>query len=508
MLTLIIEEGAKIIGSVTSTGGVAGTLVFIGDGEVTGDIGTDDENKPDIIEISGDNTKQVTLRGNVLVNDLVFVQGVDSSGKANIENGLVARRVVFNNENADGGTLVINAPSAVNAIVNPNNGMIVLNADFTISDPSAGDIREIKIADNIKYTIDAKSGNVDLLNNGAKIIFEGAGSELNLINTGNTDKQFTLYSNLNPSDAEDEYGIVRVEATTNNLTIANNGGPYTIGQDNTHRLKEFEVKGAGNIVIDNTIFTKQFNMNNTGQVTLNQVLDLGVGGGVLFAADGKLTANNGISGSVTTATNDTGTLTIGTGNVTGAIGTNGGSKLKEVNFNGVSNVTSIDATIVKISNAAANVTAAGQISGAVSYTADGKLTANNGISGSVTTATNDTGTLTIGAGNVTGAIGTSGDNKLKEVNFNGASNVTSIDATIVKINNVTAAGQISGAVSYTADGKLTANNGINGAVTTNDTGTLTIGAGNVTGAIGTNGGNKLKEVNFNGVSNVTSIDAT
>ncbi|MDE8611654.1 autotransporter outer membrane beta-barrel domain-containing protein, partial [Rickettsia felis] len=417
MLTLIIEEGAKIIGSVTSTGGVAGTLVFIGDGEVTGDIGTDDENKPDIIEISGDNTKQVTLRGNVLVNDLVFVQGVDSSGKANIENGLVARRVVFNNENADGGTLVINAPSAVNAIVNPNNGMIVLNADFTISDPSAGDIREIKIADNIKYTIDAKSGNVDLLNNGAKIIFEGAGSELNLINTGNTDKQFTLYSNLNPSDAEDEYGIVRVEATTNNLTIANNGGPYTIGQDNTHRLKEFEVKGAGNIVIDNTIFTKQFNMNNTGQVTLNQVLDLGVGGGVLFAADGKLTANNGISGSVTTATNDTGTLTIGTGNVTGAIGTNGGSKLKEVNFNGVSNVTSIDATIVKISNAAANVTAAGQISGAVSYTADGKLTANNGISGSVTTATNDTGTLTIGAGNVTGAIGTSGDNKLKEVNF-------------------------------------------------------------------------------------------
>lgn len=191
MLTLIIEEGAKIIGSVTSTGGVAGTLVFIGDGEVTGDIGTDDENKPDIIEISGDNTKQVTLRGNVLVNDLVFVQGVDSSGKANIENGLVARRVVFNNENADGGTLVINAPSAVNAIVNPNNGMIVLNADFTISDPSAGDIREIKIADNIKYTIDAKSGNVDLLNNGAKIIFEGAGSELNLINTGNTDKQFT-----------------------------------------------------------------------------------------------------------------------------------------------------------------------------------------------------------------------------------------------------------------------------------------------------------------------------
>ncbi|GAA5252824.1 hypothetical protein [Candidatus Rickettsia kedanie] len=100
----------------------------------------------------------------------------------------------------------------------------------------------------------------------------------------------------------------------------------------------------------------------------------------MFAADGKLTANNGISGAVTTATNDTGTLTIGAGNVTGAIGTSSGNKLKEVNFNGVSNVISIDATTVRISNVAANVTATGVISEAVSYTADGKLTANNGIS--------------------------------------------------------------------------------------------------------------------------------
>ena len=45
--------------------------------------------------------------------------------------------VVFNDQHADGGTLVIDAPSVINAIVNPNNGMIILHADFTISAPIA-----------------------------------------------------------------------------------------------------------------------------------------------------------------------------------------------------------------------------------------------------------------------------------------------------------------------------------------------------------------------------------
>ncbi|MFV0251084.1 MAG: hypothetical protein AB8U53_00995 [Rickettsia aeschlimannii] len=46
------------------------------------------------------------------------------------------------------------------------------------------------------YTIDAANGNVNLLNNGAKIIFEGPNSELDLVNTSNiNDRQFTLYNN-------------------------------------------------------------------------------------------------------------------------------------------------------------------------------------------------------------------------------------------------------------------------------------------------------------------------
>ena len=161
-----------------------------------------------------------------------------------------------------------------------------------------------------------------MLNNGAKIIFEGPNSELDLVNTSNiNDRQFTLYNNLNKS-GNDEYGIVRIGATTKDLTIANNGSPYTIGQDNTHRLKEFIVDGAGNIVVDNTVFTKLLSMNSTGQVTFNQALDLGAGGNIAFGKDGTLVVN-GVTGSVTTSANNQGTLTINSGNINGTIGSNG-----------------------------------------------------------------------------------------------------------------------------------------------------------------------------------------
>ncbi|WP_232504574.1 hypothetical protein [Rickettsia amblyommatis] len=169
-----------------------------------------------------------------------------------------------------------------------------------------------------------------MLNNGATIIFEGPNSELDLVHTSNINyRQFTLYNNLNKS-GNDEYGIVRIGAITKYLTIVNNGGPYTIGQDNTHRLKHFIVDGAGDVVVDNTVFTKLLSMNSTEQVTFNQALDLGAGGNILFRADGELIVN-GVTGSVTTSANNQGTLTIQSGNVNGTIGANG-SSLKLINI--------------------------------------------------------------------------------------------------------------------------------------------------------------------------------
>jgi hypothetical protein len=67
-----------------------------------------------------------------------------------------------------------------------------------------------------------------------------------------------------------------------------------------------------------------------------------------------------VTDSITTSANNTGTITIGA-DLTRGIDTNGGNILKQVLFNGVSNVTSIDA--------AANVTVAELITDAVSYTA-------------------------------------------------------------------------------------------------------------------------------------------
>ncbi|MCC8418741.1 MAG: hypothetical protein LN590_04125, partial [Rickettsia endosymbiont of Glossina mortisans submortisans] len=205
------------------------------------------------------------------------------SAPNSIQDGTGAGRVRFNFTGANSVLNIDGTNTTIRgAITNGANGTLNVNAGVTTAtDSTVTTIQKTNIADNTTFNIDSVNSNMNLLNNGTSIAFKGASSELDLINTGNTDKKFTLYSNLNPSDAEDEYGIVRVEATTNNLTIANNGGPYTIGQDNTHRLKEFEVKGAGNIVIDNTVFTKRFNMNSTGQVTLNQRLDLGAEGEVL-----------------------------------------------------------------------------------------------------------------------------------------------------------------------------------------------------------------------------------
>ncbi|MGN7620290.1 MAG: hypothetical protein ACTJLN_07660 [Rickettsia amblyommatis] len=235
-----------------------------------------------------------------------------------------------------------------------------------------------------------------MLNNGATIIFEGPNSELDLVHTSNINyRQFTLYNNLNKS-GNDEYGIVRIGAITKYLTIVNNGGPYTIGQDNTHRLKHFIVDGAGDVVVDNTVFTKLLSMNSTEQVTFNQALDLGAGGNILFRADGELIVN-GVTGSVTTSANNQGTLTIQSGNVNGTIGANG-SSLKTHKYRSKNPITflanvfapvalnkngSILALADGVTLTGAVTTTAGDGSGKLIFAGDGTVTGSVGANGAV-----------------------------------------------------------------------------------------------------------------------------
>nr|WP_040257726.1 hypothetical protein [Rickettsia hoogstraalii] len=222
--TFNLGAGSTLTGTVTSTGGVNGTLNVLDAGIITGDI-----DNLNILEFSGSTGTTLDLQGNTTVNSIIFTNNAAASGTINVGGELTLGSLTFN-ANAVGDVLVINAPSTINgAILNGLKGKIEIKANLTINDPSAGSVNEIDIADNTTYTIDAKNGNVDLLANGAKIIFEGADSELDLINTSNVnDRTFTLHNNLNPSNVQDEFGIVRIGATKKDLTIASNGGPFTI----------------------------------------------------------------------------------------------------------------------------------------------------------------------------------------------------------------------------------------------------------------------------------------
>jgi hypothetical protein len=273
----------------------------------------------------------------------------------------------------------------------------------------------------------------------------------------------------------------------------------------------------------------------------------------------QVTPNGGgtitLSTPITTSVNNQGNFSInGKVTVAGTIGL--GNALSNVSFDGSGNIalqSTSNATTFTVTNAGANVTANGLMTGALNYTAAGTVNANSGIAGNIdfkntagifnlganqtiTGTVNNTiggsnGTLNfLGAGTVGGAIG--GTNPLLAVNFNGAGNVnlnsTSKATTFTVANpvaNVTSAGIITGSLNYTAPGTVNAKGGLTGNTdfknnagifnlganqtitgTVNNTiggsnGTLNfLGAGTVGGAIG--GTNPLLAVNFNGAGNV------
>ncbi|MGX6960261.1 MAG: beta strand repeat-containing protein [Rickettsia endosymbiont of Pentastiridius leporinus] len=541
-------------GAINSTGGPNGTFIALGNGTITGAI-----NNLNILEFSGGNGTQLDLNDNSTVNSIVFTNNAAASGTINSVGQLtLLDGLTFNNGNVAGGVLIVNAASTVNGpIVNGLKGIIQINADLTINDPSAGSVNEIDIADNTTYTIDAKNGNVDLLKNNAKIVFLGDDSQLDLINSSDAngnDRTFTLYANLNPSNAEDEFGIVRVATGEKNLTITDNGGLFTIGQDATHRLKEFiidqiDVGNIGNIVINETIFTKLFSMNSAGKATLAQALNLGAGCRFVYDADGEIVAN-GITGPVTTSNDGQGTLTIASGNVDGQIGDNlNHLKLVNVGANPVTFSNNVFAPVLLTDNNSAltlanNVIVTGSVKttndkkgtltlGTNSGVTDGigdnnaalaqvkvgagvsnlggniysealaltdntsELTLHNNtvVNGSVTTTADDkSGKLIFaGDGGVTGNVGIGGA-ALEEVVFNGVNNIGSANATNFTVANAAAnatiTGLATGDLGYNAAGSVTANGGFTGDLDyNNNDGTFILGAGTIfTGKVDSTGG--------------------
>ncbi len=113
----------------------------------------------DILQCNGGNGKILDLQGNTTVNSIVFADSVLAAGTISVNSLLDVGGITFNNSNASGGTLIVNTENTINvALLNAIQTKIQINANLIINDPSAGDIGDIRIADNTTYTIDAANG--------------------------------------------------------------------------------------------------------------------------------------------------------------------------------------------------------------------------------------------------------------------------------------------------------------------------------------------------------------
>ncbi|ABV74730.1 Cell surface antigen-like protein Sca7 [Rickettsia akari str. Hartford] len=122
------------------------------------------------------------------------------SAPNSIQDGTGAWRVSFTFTGANSVLNIDGTNTTIRwAITNGANGTLNVNAGVTTAtDSTVTPLQKTNITDNTTFNIDSVNSNMNLLNNRTSIAFKGASSELDLINTGNADKQFTLYSNLNP----------------------------------------------------------------------------------------------------------------------------------------------------------------------------------------------------------------------------------------------------------------------------------------------------------------------
>ncbi|WP_164967285.1 hypothetical protein, partial [Arcobacter ellisii] len=213
-----------------------------------------------------------------------------------------------------------------------------------------------------------------------------------------------------------------------------------------------------------------------------------------YNADGTVVLANGsdVNSAITTATTNTGTLTLnGSSTVSGSVGASG-ALLKEINAgaNGSSSTFSSDVYATNLDvEGTGTVNLNGDYTGtAIRYNADGTVVLANGsdVNSAITTATTNTGTLTLnGSSTVSGSVGASGA-LLKEINAgaNGSSSTFSSDVYATNLDvegtgTVNLNGDYTGtAIRYNADGTVVLANGsdVNSAITTatTNTGTLTL----------------------------------
>ena len=222
--------------------------------------------------------------------------------------------------------------------------------------------------------------------------------------------------------------------------------------------------------------------------------------GANFAADATLTAPSGTTiniaanaNGVTTATNNTGSLTFagGASTVTGVVGTSG-TALKAISAGVAGSTTTFSGNVFNTTTnvvSTGTITFNGNLTGTtVNYNADGdvQLADTKTLTAAITTNTTNTGSLSfLGAGTMTGQVGTSA-NLLRLVNGGLAGKtVTFANDVFATTTNVSGTGTLAlngnltgTTVNYNADGdvQLADAKNITAAITTNTnaTGSLSL----------------------------------
>ncbi len=534
---LKLAAGKTITGNITTGDDGEGTLTFLGAGTVTGNIGadvlalaeiniTDPANAgPAVVQLKGD---VYTKKLNFVTNNQVEIAG-NFGGGAKVGGAAgAAGEVDFD---AAGGTLTFNGGRGVGdlktfnaTIAHGANGTLNVQGRLKATHADIGNIKTINIGTATPaagyLTIDASAGNVALLNDdvaaagpGVAINFLDAASELRLLNTDAAGKTITFYDNL--VGFVGGGGVLSLEGTGGLLTVDSNGAK-TLGVAG-RTLTRLDVRGQVTIagraangldlqhvpelnVIKGAVFT-----DNGATSAAIPIINIGFGDATAATADlqapGKATyVLDAIHGDFNLAGNNinfsdpNARLILRNSDNTGVLKTiNLANTLDPglvANGNGIVELNSVAGGLLKITKAGVqslgtnlNKLKEVEFSGAGDITIEPIIYAH-------TITSNATGTVTTNdlCGNVTlNANGQLTGNVIGNVLFNvgGAKLDGNVNGLVVfYIDGGQLKGDVTGGVAFAAAGQLTGN--VNGHVGFDANGIV---SGNVTGIVTVNGGN-------------------
>lgn len=495
--TLNVRRDEIIVGSVTTETHNTGTLTMLGNNSINGTVGA-----------NGQSMK------------LVNVSDVAGTAGAVFTNSIWASTIAINN----GSTLAVRSGENI-------------TGNVTTETHNTGTLTMAAGTQSITGAVGASGASLNLVNVG-----EVVGSVAGALTTDSIWATTTAINNGSTLHVRSGHSITGnvTSETLNTGTLTLQGGAQsvtgTVGNGARLATVNAGTNGATS-TFGNNVFATQLNVSGTGTVNLNGNF---TGTTIHYQAAGTqgtvnlVNTGTSIASAITTATNNTGTLSLqaGTQTVTGLVGTNA-ARLATVNA-GANSATSnfssdVFATQLNVTGTG-NVNLNGHFTGtAIHYQGDGTVNVNTArnINAAVTTATDNTGTLNMvgGAQAVSGNVGAAGA-RLATVNtvtngasttFNGTVHATTVNAgadsattTFNDMVNVTT-------LNYSGNGTVILN-GTNGAsATAGLVGTVDFAAGTgqlqigdnvnlTTGAAGIQFANANDAtLTFNGSSTVTGV---